>query len=463
MFIPPESQGESAKTAWCALAARIIEEFSDSLGLKSLVGAINMKARLWSLWAIVFSVAILGRDSTRLAAESTFSQRVNNSFEIPPGTEGKRLKADQDEETKAAIKSLESSLLKMFGLKSRPRPSKNIEIPEYLLELYTTQVQNQDQDDIGLNFHGKGGYKKSANTARSFHHIETHASADKASAEDSTHRFTMKFNVSTIPDEETITAAELRIYREQLFPYAVAANTKIAKNLYKNKIEVHEIMKPANKHRGAITRLLDTKLVDLRNSSWESFDISPAAFKWRKSPHLSHGVEVHILRQDGRPAEKIDHVRLRRSLHTDEHTWNKQRPLLVTYTDDGRSQRTRRRARRRSRSHGNKRKGKNNQCQRHNLYVDFSDVGWNDWIVAPPGYQAYYCHGDCPFPLADHLNSTNHAIVQTLVNSVNPSAVPKACCVPTELSPISMLYLDEFEKVVLKTYQDMVVEGCGCR
>nr|AAB27336.1 bone morphogenetic protein-4, xBMP-4 [Xenopus laevis, Peptide Partial, 101 aa] [Xenopus laevis] len=101
-------------------------------------------------------------------------------------------------------------------------------------------------------------------------------------------------------------------------------------------------------------------------------------------------------------------------------------------------------------------------CRRHSLYVDFSDVGWNDWIVAPPGYQAFYCHGDCPFPLADHLNSTNHAIVQTLVNSVN-SSIPKACCVPTELSAISMLYLDEYDKVVLKNYQEMVVEGCGCR
>jgi len=85
------------------------------------------------------------------------------------------------------------------------------------------------------------------------------------------------------------------------------------------------------------------------------------------------------------------------------------------------------------------------------------------WIVAPDGYNAYYCQGDCNFPLAHHLNSTNHAIVQTLVNSVDPTAVPKACCVPTELSAISMLYLDEWDKVVLKNYQDMVVEACGCR
>ena len=122
----------------------------------------------------------------------------------------------------------------------------------------------------------------------------------------------------------------------------------------------------------------------------------------------------------------------------------------------------RRRAKRSPKHHPQRARKKNKNCRRHSLYVDFSDVGWNDWIVAPPGYQAFYCHGDCPFPLADHLNSTNHAIVQTLVNSVN-SSIPKACCVPTELSAISMLYLDEYDKVVLKNYQEMVVEGCGCR
>nr|6OML_X Chain X, Bone morphogenetic protein 2 and Bone morphogenetic protein 6 [Homo sapiens]6OML_Y Chain Y, Bone morphogenetic protein 2 and Bone morphogenetic protein 6 [Homo sapiens] len=102
-------------------------------------------------------------------------------------------------------------------------------------------------------------------------------------------------------------------------------------------------------------------------------------------------------------------------------------------------------------------------CKRHPLYVDFSDVGWNDWIVAPPGYHAFYCDGECSFPLNAHMNATNHAIVQTLVHLMNPEYVPKPCCAPTELSAISMLYLDENEKVVLKNYQDMVVEGCGCR
>ncbi|KAG7278362.1 hypothetical protein CRUP_024607 [Coryphaenoides rupestris] len=102
------------------------------------------------------------------------------------------------------------------------------------------------------------------------------------------------------------------------------------------------------------------------------------------------------------------------------------------------------------------------RCRRHPLYVDFKDVGWHKWIIAPSGYDAFFCLGECRFPLADHMNSSSHAMVQTLVNSVN-GAVPRACCVPSSLSPIALLYLDPQDRVVLKNYQDMVVEGCGCR
>lgn len=38
-----------------------------------------------------------------------------------------------------------------------------------------------------------------------------------------------------------------------------------------------------------------------------------------------------------------------------------------------------------------------------------------DWIIAPEGYAAFYCDGECSFPLNAHMNATNHAIVQTLV------------------------------------------------
>ncbi|XP_026151824.1 protein DVR-1 [Mastacembelus armatus] len=104
-----------------------------------------------------------------------------------------------------------------------------------------------------------------------------------------------------------------------------------------------------------------------------------------------------------------------------------------------------------------------NVCKARTLYIDFKDVGWQDWIIAPQGYMANYCHGECPFPLSESLNGTNHAILQTLVHSLDPHSTPQPCCVPVRLSPISMLYYDNNDNVVLRHYQDMVVDECGCR
>lgn len=54
-----------------------------------------------------------------------------------------------------------------------------------------------------------------------------------------------------------------------------------------------------------------------------------------------------------------------------------------------------------------------------------------DWIIAPKGYAANYCDGECSFPLNAHMNATNHAIVQTLVSP--PCAVGEGD--PWQVSP----------------------------
>ena len=43
---------------------------------------------------------------------------------------------------------------------------------------------------------------------------------------------------------------------------------------------------------------------------------------------------------------------------------------------------------------------------------------FQDWIIAPDGYEAYYCHGECSFPLNSHMNATNHAIVQVFTSAL---------------------------------------------
>lgn len=34
-------------------------------------------------------------------------------------------------------------------------------------------------------------------------------------------------------------------------------------------------------------------------------------------------------------------------------------------------------------------------CCRDSLYISFAEIGWNDWILQPPGYHAYFCRGSC--------------------------------------------------------------------
>ncbi|XP_014276993.1 protein decapentaplegic [Halyomorpha halys] len=315
----------------------------------------------------------------------------------------------------------EEGLLRVLGLQRRPRPpSPGTLVPPELLDIYRRQQAPDTLDTLDLPLPGR--YTRSANTVRSFTHIGNED--DRARR-----KFRLNFNVTDVLATETPTLAELHLSGFQAG----------------QRVLVHDILQPGMKGGdGPILRILDSKKASKNGSVL--LDVTPAVERWTSG--TNHGLLVEV---EGPPQ------RVKRDLQ-----------MMFLFSDDGKSgprgleELLSRKKRAAAQGKKHRRKDGREICRRHPLYVNFKAVGWDDWIVAPPGYDAYYCHGDCPFPLADHLNSTNHAIVQTLVHSVNPNAVPKACCVPTQLSSISMLYLDE-GKVVLKNYQDMTVVGCGCR
>lgn len=266
-------------------------------------------------------------------------------------------------------------------------------------------------------------------------------------------RVKYKFDLSSIPEKETQWAAELVLYQE-----AEQSSSRPAVH----RVQVHDVIRPFTRSSDSIHRLLDTKVLKGSNTgSWVTFDVLPAVSRWLQEPLQNYGLYIQLASSQN--TTESQSVRLKRSTEEDVSQWSQYEPLLVIYSRDPnvKSSSILSRTKRSPRKH--RRKGRKDNCRRHALYVDFTDVAWDDWIIAPPGYNAYFCHGDCPFPLPDHLNATNHAIVQTLVNSANPAAVPRACCVPTELSSISLLYEDQNKTIMLKNYHDMVVEGCGCR
>ena len=106
-------------------------------------------------------------------------------------------------------------------------------------------------------------------------------------------------------------------------------------------------------------------------------------------------------------------------------------------------------------------------CQKKQLYVSFRDLGWQDWVIAPDGYDANFCQGECEFPMPSEMNATNHAYVQNLVKIMGAvtegsDPPPSAVCAPKDLTTISVLYYDYSNNVVLKKYPKMIVKSCGC-
>ncbi|XP_055940405.1 uncharacterized protein LOC129970038 [Argiope bruennichi] len=103
-------------------------------------------------------------------------------------------------------------------------------------------------------------------------------------------------------------------------------------------------------------------------------------------------------------------------------------------------------------------------CQKKSLVVDFEKLGWGDWIMSPKSFNAYYCSGGCSFPIIKDANPSNHAAIQSLVHAMRLGPnIPAPCCVPSETKPLTLLYFDEHNSLVLKNYPNMIVEKCACR
>ena len=53
-------------------------------------------------------------------------------------------------------------------------------------------------------------------------------------------------------------------------------------------------------------------------------------------------------------------------------------------------------------------------CKKKRLRVNFADIGWGEWIIAPEFFDAFYCDGFCSFPMSrvSQLQLTNCTLHQ---------------------------------------------------
>ncbi|XP_071312271.1 inhibin beta C chain-like [Agelaius tricolor] len=103
-------------------------------------------------------------------------------------------------------------------------------------------------------------------------------------------------------------------------------------------------------------------------------------------------------------------------------------------------------------------------CCRREFFVDFKEIGWEDWIIQPEGYHMNYCSGLCPLHMAGipGLAASFHTAVLSRIKAASAAAAVGSCCVPTQRRPLSLLYYDRDGNIVKTDIPDMIVESCGC-
>ncbi|XP_003413706.1 bone morphogenetic protein 10 [Loxodonta africana] len=370
------------------------------------------------------------------------------------------------------LQSMKNEFLKTLNLSDIPmQDSVKVDPPEYMLELYNKFATDRTS-------------MPSANIIRSFKNEELFT---QPTSFDGLRKYPLLFNMS-VPHHEEIIMAELRLY-------TLVQRDRMIYEGVDRKITIFEVLENKEDRGGERNMLiLVSGEIYGTNSEWETFDVTDAIRRWQKSGSSTHQLEVHI---ESRHEEAEDPGR--GQLEIDTSAQNKHVPLLVVFSDDQSSEKERKEELDEMIAHEQlleldslgldgfssgpgeeallqmrsniiydstariRRNAKGNYCKRTPLYIDFKEIGWDSWIIAPPGYEAYECRGVCNYPLAEHLTPTKHAIIQALVHLKNSQKASKACCVPTKLEPISILYLDKGVVTYKFKYEGMAVSECGCR
>ncbi|XP_043086866.1 growth/differentiation factor 2 [Puntigrus tetrazona] len=331
---------------------------------------------------------------------------------------------------------MKEDFLRKLNLSSVPQEHRKVQPPQFMMELYNKYAS--DKTSIPRS-----------DVIRSFVVQDVIFSIRQANK--TQHR--LLFNIS-IPNHEEITSVQLRLFTLWEKSKVTCADPLASVNVYEVEYE-----QSAN-----ILNLLDGRDVTEGRSAWEAFDVSGAVRSWQESGRGAGELQVEI-QQD---CQALDvSLALERNSSV----------VLIVFSDDlgnrkGEAMKEVKDMLLHEKERGfldvnqhlrRKRKATNNYCRRTSLKVNFKDIGWDKWIVAPPEYDAYECKGVCYYPLTDDLTPSKHAIIQTLVNLSNPKKASMACCVPTKLDPITVMYQEKGVITVRHLYEEMKVAKCGCR
>ncbi|KAK8725420.1 hypothetical protein OTU49_010849 [Cherax quadricarinatus] len=263
------------------------------------------------------------------------------------------------------------------------------------------------------------------------------------------------FDVRDVPLDHSLLGAEIQVHRS---------------DHYDEPINLHVYM--INDDQGGES---EVERVTLRSAGWVSVNVTVPVLSWLIFPNTNFGLRLAVTSLDRKHEHRFHEVGVSGSKDQEDY-----RPFMVGFFALPSSSYKKKRIRttrsvasppssrpRSYRDIADRPLVTDTLCRMKHLHVSFKDLGWENWVIAPEGYDANYCEGHCHFPLQAELNATNHALVQTLVKVVDgvpedQERPPNACCAPIDLATIPVLYYSYENNIVLKKYPKMIVKTCGC-
>ena len=398
--------------------------------------------------------------------------------------------------TKAEIIAIEHKILKLLGLNYKPKkltdkvPLMKRSASNFVLKIYKNLLDEDNDVESPKCMSEFNLTSESLITIEKSDVIVTFAAQEKSKAAQQSHRVIREkpdrikriwFDVSSLPKVTKLISAELRLYRGRQ-----AENHKYHAGSFL--ITVYRVVR--RKYSQRHNEFVDSVNTTSGQVGWIILNISKSLEHWIANPRDNKGLLISIvpsaMAKYHLPFHEIrpEDIGIVGFSGIPEH-----QPFMAGYfksfglcqTDVGDeacevdSERVKRSDASENLSnlfskHLQHRKTlfrysslPQNSCRMQTFYVSFKDLQWSDWIIAPVGYEAYYCAGKCEFPLSAPMNATNHAYIQNLMHLLHRGKIPKPCCAPTILSPMSILYFLDDNKIALKKYENMVVGGCGCQ
>lgn len=188
--------------------------------------------------------------------------------------------------------------------------------------------------------------------------------------------------------------------------------------------------------------------ISLSSLGWHKFDLTSTVQDW-----YSSGLPERLrLLVDCSGCGDLVHPVL---FQSSQKMVDSERPFLVVYTDPTVTRRVKRRALDCSAST----KG---QCCKQKFYVSFKQLGWEDWIIAPSGYYANYCRGDCGLRRTPDMYYTHYSHVIEEYRKMDRLSGLHPCCAPVKFSPMSLIYFGPDSNIIKRDLPKMVVDECGC-